>query len=155
MISNTSPIIFLAKINNLDLLKKLYGNVFITNDVKEELLEHGRPDTELIRICIEKGILLIKNPTKRLELGLGKGENSAISLARELADSLLIDDLQATRAAQALSIKTLRTTTIIFSALSKKIITKETALDMISQIIDEGYFIAPRYYKEIFDKLKE
>ena len=45
MISNTSPIIFLAKIGKIDLLKKLYGEVKITNIVRKELLVEGMGKT--------------------------------------------------------------------------------------------------------------
>ena len=154
MISNTSPIIFLAKINSLDLLKNLYGHVIVTPDVREELLGVDKPDIEMIRIAFEKGILTVKNPMALLDLRLGGRENSSISLAAESKDILLLDDLQATRAATALGIRTLRTTTVLFSALKRKFITKKDALAMINQIIDEGYYIAPRYYKDIIDRLK-
>ena len=154
MISNTSPIIFLAKINSLDLSKNLYGHVIVTPDVREELLGVDKPDIEMIRIAFEKGILTVKNPRALLDLRLGGRENSSISLAAESKDILLLDDLQATRAATALGIRTLRTTTVLFSALKRKFITKKDALAMINQIIDEGYYIAPRYYKDIIDRLR-
>lgn len=154
MISNTSPIIFLAKIKNLDLLKNLYKKVTITTDIKNELLVEDKPDKVQITDAINKGILSVKDPSKLLALGLGKGENSAISLAAELNDSLIIDDSFATKVAKSLGINTLRTTTAIFSAVKKKIITKSQALGMINSIIEEGYYISPRYYKDIMENLK-
>lgn len=154
MISNTSPIIFLAKINRLNLLKSLYGDISITKEVRDELFVNGKPDTEVISKAIQEGIISIKGPNKLLPLGVGKGEDSAISLAVESKDSLIIDDSFATTVAKSLNIKTLRTTTVIFTALKKRLITRLEALNLINKIIEEGYYIAPKYYKDILDKLK-
>ncbi len=37
MISNSSPIIFLAKINSLNTLKNLFNKIIIPTEVKEEV----------------------------------------------------------------------------------------------------------------------
>ena len=154
MISNTSPIIFLAKIGKLELLKKLYKEVKITTDVKNEIIIENHSEIELIKNSIDEGTLIIKNPQKILDLRLGKGENSAIGLALELKEPLMIDDALATKAANSLGIETLRTTTLIFTAAKKKIITKQEAFKLINKLIEEGYYISPKYYKDILSKLK-
>ncbi len=153
MISNTSPIIFLAKINSLYLLKELYGKVKITSKIKDELLVGGKPDSKAINIAIQDRIIIIKDPNVVLPLGLGDGENSAISLASELKEGLIIDDAHAIKAAAQLRINTLRTTTVIFTAVKKKIITRIESIKLVNKLIEEGYYIAPKYYKDILDKL--
>ena len=57
--------------------------------------------------------------------------------------------------AQSLGIETLRTTSVIISAIKKKIITKKEALDIINKIIEKGYYISVKYYKELIDKLMQ
>lgn len=154
MISDTSPIIFFAKIKRLDLLENLYGKIKITQEIKEELLCKDKPDTESVKEAIQQGKIIIESQSKTLNLSLGKGESSAISLAVELKEPLIIDDYPGFKAAQSLNIKTFRTTSVIFSAVKKKILTKKEALDIINKIIEEGYYISTKYYKEILDKLK-
>lgn len=154
MISDTSPIIFFAKLKSVSLLKKLYGQITITLEVKEELLTEGKSEVEIIKSALEEKTLIVKEPHRLLNIGLGKGENSAISLAYEIKGTLLIDDLRATKVAASFNINTIRTTTAIFSAVKKKLITKPEALRMINQLIEENYYIAPKYYKDILDKLK-
>ncbi|MEK6893862.1 MAG: hypothetical protein AABX10_00185 [Nanoarchaeota archaeon] len=153
MISNTSPIIFFTKINKLELLSRLYSNIIITKEVEDELLSNNKPDSELIKRAIKENLISVKSPSNDLDLSLGKGENSAINLALELKDQLIIDDSRGIRVAQSLGIETLRTTSVILSAVRKKVITKKEALDLINKIIEKGYYISVRYYKELIDKL--
>lgn len=135
MISNTSPIIFLAKIKSPDLFKKLYGKIKITSAVKKELLIENKPEVEIIKNAINEGTLVIKDPNKSLVLNLGKGEASAINLAMETKDSLIIDDATVIKAAKLLNIEVLRTTAVIFSAVKKSLLTKKEALEKINKII--------------------
>ncbi|MAG75357.1 MAG: hypothetical protein CL811_01245 [Colwelliaceae bacterium] len=153
MISNTSPLIFLAKIGKIKILKELFKEITIPKSVKEELLEKNKLDSKIIVKTLEEDWIKITNPKDEIELNLGKGENSAISLAKELDDRLIIDDSQAIRAANALGIKTYRTTSIILLALKNNKISKEEAIDSINSIIREGYYIAPRYYSQLLTKL--
>jgi len=154
MISNTSPIIYFTKINKLDLLRRLYGSIIITKEVEDELLFNNKPDFELIKRAIEENLFTIKSPSSNLDLFLGKGENSAINLALELKKPLIIDDSRGIRVAQSLGVETLRTTSVILSAVKKKMITKKEALNMINNIIEKGYYISIKYYKELIDKLR-
>ena len=153
MISNTSPIIFFTKLNKLNLLSKLYGLIIITKEVESELLSNNKPDSELIKRAIKENLIAVRSPSNNLDLSLGKGENSAINLALELKDQLIIDDSRGIKVAQSLGIETLRTTSVVLSAVRKKTITKKEALDLINKIIEKGYYISVRYYKELIDKL--
>ena len=153
MISNTTPLICLAKIHQLELLKKLFTQVIIPNDVQEELFVHGKPGQHALQEAIEKNWITLVNPTKIIVLGLGKGETAAISLAKERSDSIILDDAAAIKAAEALAIPPIRTTTVLFLAVQKKILTKKEALFFLNQLIENGYYIAPRYYALIVEKL--
>lgn len=152
MISNSSPIIFLSKINQLNLLKKLFRSVFITNEIKDEILVKDKPGNIEIKRAIKDGWIKIVR-FKRVNLGIKGAESSVINLARHRKDKLLIDDAIAIKVAKALGIKTIRTTTIIFMAFNKGIIRKKQALSLINRIIEVGYYISPRYYAAILEKL--
>ena len=153
MISNATPLICLARIQQLELLKKLFTTIIIPKEVKEEILIDDKPGQYHLMNAFDAGFIHVLNPKKLILLGLGKGETAAISLAREKNDMILLDDATATRAANALNISTLRTTTVLFLAIQKEIITKKEALVLFNKLIENVYYISPRYYDIIVEKL--
>lgn len=99
IISDTSCLILLIKINELDLLRKFARRVIITSVIKDEL-NTKLPDW--IEVIDPKD----KHYQNILELDLDKGEASAISLMLEIDDCiLLIDDLKGRKVAQKLNLK--------------------------------------------------
>lgn len=152
MISNASPLIFLSKINQLSLLKKLFGSVLISKEIKDEILVKDKPGIVDIINAINKGWIKVVK-VKKVDIGIKGAESSVINLARERKDKLLIDDAVATKVAKAFNIKTIRTTTVIFMALKNKIITKKQAISLIDKLIEVGYYIGPTYYTAILKKL--
>ena len=82
MICDSTPLILLAKINKLDLFKKIFKTIVITEDVKDEVLKEDKPGYLTIQNAMKEGWIKIKNPKDNQNLQLGKGENSAINLAR-------------------------------------------------------------------------
>ena len=99
IISDTSSLILLIKINELDLLRNFARRVIITSVIKEEL-NIKLPDW--IEVIDPKD----KHYQNILELDLDKGEASAIALMLEIDNCvLLIDDLKARKMAQKLNLK--------------------------------------------------
>lgn len=95
VISNTSPLLYLYQVGQLDLLHKLYGWVVVPRAVLEELrvgAERGfaTPDIDQIRW------LEVREPVDRtllpMVIDLGPGEAEAIALALESPKHLLILD---------------------------------------------------------------
>ena len=155
MISNSTPIICLAKLNKLEILKNLFNKIIIPEDVKEEVVIAGKPGYETISRAIEDGWIKIENPKENLDLGLGKGENSAINLAKEKREKIIIDDAFAIKAVKSLNIEYLRTTTIILLALKKKIIDKKQAKEMIQRLVEDGYYISPGIFSKLLSGIDE
>ena len=153
MICNSTPIICLAKIGGLELLRRLFTIVTIPEAVKEELLVEGKVGQTVIAEAIKAGWLRIANPKKNIELGLGKGENSAINLVKETGDKLIIDDALAIKAAKTLNLEVTRTTTVVFMAVEKKIISKKQAISIVDKLISGGYYISPKYITAILTRL--
>lgn len=110
IISDTSCLILLDKIQELDLLKDLYGQIVTTQIVAEEF---GGQLPEWI---------IIKNPKDRnnqlvLEISLDIGEASAIALAIEQGDCLLIiDELKGRKIAKQLGLAITGTLGVIVEA---------------------------------------
>ena len=122
--------------------------------MKEEVLVKGKEGYSIIQNAINKGWIKVIEPKKSLNLGLGNGENQAISLAIERKDSIILDDAFAIKAAKALNVPVLRTTTVVFTALKKRIIKKAQALDIFNHLIESGYYISTKDYAVLISKLK-
>jgi predicted nucleic acid-binding protein len=154
MISNSSPLIFLAKIDGISLLDKLFRSLTIPFAVKEEVLIENKSGFMLINGLVSEGKIKIVDPEKVLDIRLGKGENAAISLAKEKGDGLIIDDALGVRAARALGVEVMRTTSVILLGVKKKLLKKKEGMRMIDKLIEEGYYISSKYYARIFEKLR-
>ena len=110
IISDTSTLIILQKIEQLELLNKLYGEVITTPEVAKEF---GEVLPNWIKIQNVSNI----NYKKLLETMIDKGEAIAIALASDYNDVLLLlDDLKARKLAERLNFKFTGTLGIIHKA---------------------------------------
>jgi len=85
IISDTSCLILLAKIGELDLLNKIYGEIIITPEIS---LEYGQSLPSWIII------VPVKNRIKQIEFEkiVDLGEASALALALEFSNVLVVLD---------------------------------------------------------------
>lgn len=108
VVSDSSPLISLARIARLDVLGELFQSVHVPAEVIQEVVVHGagRPAAETVS---EASWIHIHRPVNTNDLiklrsahPLGIGELATILLARSLpADLALIDDRSARRLARA------------------------------------------------------
>lgn len=155
MISNATPIICLSKINQLNLLKFVFGEIIIPVFIKEEILIKDKLGYDSIIKAIKEGWIKVVECDKKVDYGLGSGDNSVINLARERRDTAIIDDALAIKVARTLEIPIIRTTSVIFMALQRKVINNNEAIKILNQLIGEGYYIKPIEYAALLTKLKE
>ena len=104
VISNASPIINLAIIGRLNLLKTIWGKIYVPEAVWKEVVIDGEDKTEVVEIKKADWIFVEKvkdqNLTLLLMQNLDKGEAEAIALAIEKnADIILLDETDAREAA--------------------------------------------------------
>ena len=97
VVSNTSPLIFLEKIDCLPLLKKCFNTISIPERVKVEWGETHIPDYISIRPVSESGMGYVMGALGRLH----QGELETTQLALELnCKIVLLDDLLAMQFAE-------------------------------------------------------
>lgn len=110
IIADTSCLLVLNAIDELQLLEKMYTKVFITSEIKDEY-EYPLPNWILVIQPVNKLI------QQTLVLQVDKGEASAIALALEHPQSMLIlDDLKARKLASRLNLNFTGTIGIIIKA---------------------------------------
>ena len=116
IISDTSCLIILSKIGELDLLRQLYKTVTITQDI---LLEYGENMPDWIEVQQVKD----NYRQQLLEMQIDKGEASAIALALETVDNIVIlDDWKARKVAERIGLSVTGTLGVIIKAKNAGII---------------------------------
>jgi predicted nucleic acid-binding protein len=111
-VSNTSPLLNLAIIGRLALLKEQFETIFIPPAVREELrIESDLPGSKVIGEAIEAGWIQIEQVrdmafVKILRRELDKGESETIALALQAqADWTLLDEKEGRRVAKSLGLR--------------------------------------------------
>jgi predicted nucleic acid-binding protein len=118
IIADTSVLILLNKIGELELLKKLYGKILITEDIADEY-ENELP------LWFEIGIVKDIQKQNLLELQIDKGEASAIALALESENpTVILDDWKARKIAELIGLNITGTLGMILKSKEKGIIPK-------------------------------
>jgi hypothetical protein len=97
VVSNASPLINLARIGQLELLRELYGELHIPDAVWQEVVVAGAglPGAELVAnaVWIKRRSVTNSTLVRALRQDLDAGESEAIALALESeAELLLMDD---------------------------------------------------------------
>jgi predicted nucleic acid-binding protein len=147
IISDTSCLILLDKIGELKLLNKLFGQIIVTQEIANEFKQE-LPNWFIIDEPTNK------NYQKILEASLDKGEASAIALAIEQADCLLIiDDYKGRRYAEQLGIKITGTLGVIIDAkISGHIASVKPILDKIK---NTDFRLTSDLEKRVIEKANE
>lgn len=96
VVSNTSPLYYATRIGHLDLLRQLYGNILIPEQVYAELGAGIAGKAVMNQIYSSRWIIRksVRNRTfvADLQKELDAGESEAIALAKEIRANLLLLD---------------------------------------------------------------
>ena len=143
VISNTSPLIGLAKINRLDILQQLFKNIIIPQAVYNEFLKYC-PSTEAQRFRTACDDFITVSTVKKIKtfkrkLDLGESEVLTLALSQQ-ADIVLIDDKKAFNEAKELNLKSASTHIILKMAETKGVI--ENYQILVEQLAKQGFFIS-------------
>ena len=152
VVSNTSPILNLAIVDQLVLLRRQFGEVLIPNAVLDELkVGEERPGSQSIREAISSGWIQTQEVSNQplaqlLKQTLDRGEAEAIALAIELkANWTLLDEREGRKVAKSLG---LNVTGVLLRA--KQIGELESLQPVIDDLINKaGFRIAPELLAQI------
>lgn len=141
VISDTSTLILFHKIDEFNLLEKVYGEIITTQEIAEEFGE-DLPDWIKVQAVSDKKY------QDFLETQLDVGEASAIALAAEFDDVLLLlDDLKARKLATQLKFKITGVLGVIHKAKQLSIIDK--VKPFIDKLLLTDFRIADSIIEEI------
>ncbi len=148
IIGDSSALIALAVINKLELLEKLYENLFVPQAVYDEVVQIGRPQSDKLKRFLKNRVKVVDlNITK---LGLGLGELEAITLYKKLdADVLLIDDNRAKKYAILNDLKVIGSLGILIKAKESGFITK--VKPFLDEIMKSEIYISDKLILQVLE----
>jgi predicted nucleic acid-binding protein len=131
IISDTTCLIGLTNIGQIDILRKLYGSITITPEVMKE---YGTSLSEWVAVQE----VIDSNKITVFSKFVGLGESSAIALVMETENSLLIvDDRRARQFALGLGLEITGTLGVLIQAYEKGII--QNIDSIISKLREIGF----------------
>ncbi|MGB4117642.1 MAG: hypothetical protein WBK51_13970 [Polaromonas sp.] len=142
IIADSTCLIGLSRIGQLDLIQKLFQRITIAQAVWDEVVVNGLGRPGSLEVAQAEWID-VKNPTDRLavealRLSLGAGESESMVLAKEISAQLVIlDDAKARLAAQQLGLAVAGTASLIYRAEELQII--GSAALLIQQLQAVGF----------------
>lgn len=147
VIADTSCLIALTKIQALGFLEKLYREIYVTQEIAIEF-------SEKLPVWIKVESVRNKKYQQLLDLFLDKGEASAIALALEFDNVLLIlDDLKGRKEAEKLGLKITGTLGVLMKAKHSGLI--QELRPYIEELKTAGFRISPIVEKEILRRSDE
>jgi predicted nucleic acid-binding protein len=153
IVSNSTPLIALSRINELGLLHAIFDTIIVPDAVYKEIAVEGvgRPGVEeivnapwIVRQQVQNALAV-----SMLQAELDDGEAEAVVLAKELeADYLFLDEKKARRVARILNIRIMGTVGVLGLAAKKGLISN---LDDTFDLLRQNGF---RFTEEIRERVK-
>jgi len=144
VVADAGPLIALAIIDRLDLLRRLFRCVLIPNAVATELhLGSSRPGAQALAAARHAGwlaVVPVPDVPDRLLATVDRGEAEAIVLAQRESALLLIDESRGRTAARSENVRLFGTGAVLVRAKEKRLIPEvRTELDALQKA---GYRIS-------------
>jgi len=166
VVSDSTPLIYLAKIGRLNLLRGVFEKIYIPEAVFNEAVTQGKELNMSDAFIIEKavGIWIIKEQVEPkvdaefrfldTNTKLGSGEKEALKLCKQLnAVYFIADDREARRVSRILNIKPIGTCGILVQVFRQASITEGEALQILDDLVKVGFRISSAVYRRILDEL--
>ena len=150
IVVNATPLIALARIDRLDLLRVLFDDVIMPKQVFDEIVVPGasKPGADVLA----RATWLQVMPTPAMSAvdplltGLDAGEVAVLLLAQKISpDWVAIDERQARRVAFAMGLPVKGTLGILLAAAMAGLLTKQEVLTDLQRLLSVGIRISPRW----------
>jgi predicted nucleic acid-binding protein len=161
---DATPLIYLAKVDRLDLVQQLGGQCVIPSLVYEEVvetgLEQGYPDARRIERCVEDGVFNVVD-VEETPLWSRLAENSNLSAAdgavlacAQVNDGVAVmDEAYGRDVASTEGVTTRGTAYLVLYCVSEGVISSEEARSVIDAMVEAGWYCAPPVYAKLLQKL--
>lgn len=158
VICDATVLIGLAKIGKLDLLKKLYRNIYIPLGVYQEVVVRSRNRPGAEEIDGAKWIRKIRARDQAsvdlLVSELGQGESEVLVLGKEFkADLLILDDSRARTAAISAGFRIMGLAGLLLLAKQRNVI--QNVKPLFDELMDKNFRLSQKIIQTILEKAGE
>ena len=162
VVSDSSPLNYLALLSDFDLLRQIYGNLVIPPAVYHEVVERGAnyPVGKAVSAALGEWISVAEAPdaaqiiSLRREHRLDPGESEAILIAEALGKAvLLMDEQRGVRCARLRGMTVIRTPLIYADAKILGLI--GSVREKLDELRTHGFRLSGRHYELILQELGE
>lgn len=157
VVPNTSPLIFLSKIDRLSILNQIYTKIIVPQSVVNELSVKPEEKNPLQNL-LKRGNFLQKTASRKyiqkISPDLGAGERETLALGLETnADLVIIDELQGRNVARDHNLSFTGTIGVLIEAHEREII--PSVQKELDRLIESGMWIDETFYNTILEAVKE
>jgi len=158
IVADASPLIGLAKLKQLDLLKALFSVLHVPEAVYFEVInDQSRPDARLLKPFLDTHAKLHADieSTFTIEISpvLDIGEIQALALAQDLGCGVMMDELRGRKVAQRYEIKTVGVLGILMQGKVQGLIPE--ILPLIEQLQADNYRLSARLVDSVLERMGE
>jgi hypothetical protein len=149
VVSNSSPLIALEQIGQLELLQSLFTEIVIPDQVAVETVASVQARSWIRKQSLSLTLLpAVERP------GLGPGEREAICLAIEVkADAIVLDDDPARKLATELGLRVIGTAGVLILAKERQLI--PAVRPCLDALIENRFFLGRTLYELILKRVGE
>ncbi|MDL1959711.1 MAG: DUF3368 domain-containing protein [Deltaproteobacteria bacterium] len=162
VVSNATPLIYLAKANQLSLLQGMVKQVFIPEAVYREVVIEGKrlgeKDAYSVDRAITQGWMIVQDVKiiYPVEITIHSGEVEVISLAREKGiETVLMDDAKARAASEMAGLRPIGTLWLILKAVKNQLLNFDQFLSTLEDIIHSGFYLKEEVYLKAIRRASE
>ena len=154
VVADTSPVVFLSKLEQLDLIPTLFERpILISESVRDEII--GPPHIDPVEKATLEAFLSeceVRRVSKppRLSRALSAADRSAVALAVSENVPLIADDRLLRRFAQAHGVAVIGTVGILLEAMRRGLLQPNTIREFVDVLVERhGYRVRIELYREI------
>jgi predicted nucleic acid-binding protein len=163
---DATPLIYLATVERLSLVKRLQRACVVPEPVYEEVvtkgIDDGHADARRVENAIEEGFLEVI-PIPETETfdrlrgndHLSKADAAVLAVSDERDGTAIMDEQYGRDVADAEGIDTRGTAYLVLRLLRADVIDETTARETIDDMLDAGWYCAPDLYAAISRKIDD
>ena len=166
-VSDSTPLIYLAKIGRLSLLSGVFKSIYVPEAVFNEAVSQGKALNMIDAFIIEKAVgdwIIMERVEPEVDAEysfidtntrLGAGEKEALKLCKQLGALYFIaDDREARRVSRILNIKPVGTLGILVKAYRQGSITKAEVLQVLEDLMKAGFRMSVSVYRRVLGEME-
>jgi predicted nucleic acid-binding protein len=164
LVSDAGPLIHLAQIDKLYLIKKIFNQVIITSNVEREAYNEGvklgHSDAQIIGKAIEERWIIVEDVPKSIASAskrLAEGENisradaETLLFARQKGAEVLVDEKVISNLAKMYGLKTWNTWTVLLESLRRGFIEISDVESAIKELGEKRHKLKNKQAAEILE----